>query len=63
VESYTFYILEADGYLVAATTIDCRDDATALARANELLGTFEARVEVWQASRKLYPNPELRVGR
>jgi hypothetical protein len=53
VADYTFYILESDGYLVGATAINCADDAAALDRANELLGTFNAAVEVWQASRKI----------
>jgi len=50
---YTFYVLETDGYLVGGITVDCIDDAAALARAKELLGTFNAAVEVWQASRKI----------
>jgi hypothetical protein len=53
VADYTFYILESDGYLVGATAISCADDAAALDRANELLGTFTAAVEVWEASRKI----------
>ena len=43
---YTFYVLESDGYLVAGTTAECADDAAAVVRANELLGTFRAGVEV-----------------
>jgi hypothetical protein len=50
---YTFYVLGFDGYLVGGTTIDCPDDSAAVARAKELLGTFNAAVEVWQAARKV----------
>jgi len=50
---YTFYVLESDGYLVGGTVIDCADDSEALAKAKELLGTFNAAVEVWEGSRKV----------
>jgi hypothetical protein len=51
--AYTFYVLELDGYLVGGTVVDCLDDAAAIARADELLGTFNAGVEVWHQSRKV----------
>jgi hypothetical protein len=52
--NYTFYVLETDGYLVGGTAIDCADDDEALARAKELLGTFNAAVEVWDGARKVW---------
>jgi len=50
---YTFYVLEFDGYLVGGSTVSCSDDAEALARANELLATFDAALEVWDGARKV----------
>jgi len=37
---YTFYVLEPDGYLVGGTVVGRLDDASAVARATELPGTF-----------------------
>jgi hypothetical protein len=50
---YTFYVLGFDNYLVGGTVIDCLDDAAARAHATKLLGTFNAAVEVWNASRRV----------
>ena len=51
--TYTFYVLDFDGYLVGGTSVVCPDDAAAIAQANDLLGTFSAAVEVWHESRKV----------
>ena len=51
--TYTFYVLDFDGYLVGGTSVVCADEVAAIAQANELLGTFDAAVEVWDESRKV----------
>ena len=51
--SYTFYVLGSDCYLVAGTSVSCQDDREALTRAGDLLGIFNAEIEVWDAERKV----------
>jgi hypothetical protein len=51
--NYTFYLIESDGYLVGSTFISCSNDTEALAKTAEMLRTFDARVEVWDGSRKV----------
>lgn len=51
--TYTFYLINFDGYLVGSTSVACSSDEDARAKATELLRTFYARVEVWDGSRKV----------